>query len=144
MKNWIQSIGFVALALISYPAQAQSEVNAYGPPRYTGGTIQSPNETFALYHHNLQSSVREYSSPAIQTVYPNPATVVTKIVLDRVPVTTTTISVFNTNGVLVKSNRFDPGTVSFDLDVSNLPQGIYSIQIQEEGKEAQSVQLSKY
>jgi hypothetical protein len=144
MKNWIQMIGFVVLALISKSALAQSEVNAYGPPRYTGGTVESPSETIALWQHNLQNSVKENSSPEIFQVYPNPATSTTRVVLESVPVSKTRIAIFNTNGVLVGSYQFAPGSARFDIDVSFLPTGIYSLQIQEEGKEAQSVQLSKY
>lgn len=144
MKKWIQSIGIVALALISYTVQAQMATNEYGAPKFTGGTVASPNESFAIYHHNLQSSVKEVYSPGIREVYPNPATISTRIVLESVPARPTTLSVFNTSGVLVGSYQFTPGTSWFDLDVSYLPQGIYSLQIQEDGKEAQSVQLSKY
>jgi hypothetical protein len=47
------------------------------------------------------------------------------------------------NGVLVRSYEYSAGTSRFDIDVSSLPDGIYALQIQERGKEAQSVQLSK-
>lgn len=143
MRNWIQIAGFVALALVSKSVGAQEIVNAYGPPTYTGGTVASPNETFALYQHS-RAAYPQIMSAGIQLVYPNPATSNTRIVLESTPVVPTTLSIYNTNGVLQGTYKLSPGAARFDLDVSFLPAGIYSLQVQEQGKEAQSVQLSKY
>lgn len=143
MRKWIQIAGFVALALVSKAVRAQEIVNAYGPPTYTGGTVASPNETFALYHQSRAMN-RQIISAGILEVYPNPATSNTRIVLESAPAVLTTISIFNTNGVLEGRYEFAPGASRYDLDVSFLPVGIYSLQVQEKGKEAQSVQLSKY
>lgn len=143
MRKWIQIAGFVALALVSKAVRAQEIVNAYGPPTYTGGTVASPNETFALYNQ-ARATNRQIIPAGILSVYPNPATANTRIQLDSAPAAQTTLAVYNTNGVLVGRYLFNPGSSRFDLDVSFLPTGIYSLQVQEKGKEAQSVQLSKY
>jgi hypothetical protein len=47
------------------------------------------------------------------------------------------------NGVVVRSYEYNAGSGRFDIDISSLPDGVYAVQVQERGKTAQSIQLSK-
>ena len=133
------------LSAMSTGAQVDNVSNRYGPPTYTGGTVASPNENFALYHQqrvNERAIVR--SSIAILEMYPNPTSTYTRIILDGTNTEPLTLSVINMNGTIVQFYQYSPGASQLYIDVSALPAGIYAMQIQERGKEAQSIQLSKY
>ena len=148
MKRILQLIGCAAGLMMTTSASAQQEHrninNQYGPPNYTGGTVASPSETFALYNQTVANRSKIYRrSPAILEMYPNPAATYTRVVLDAYTTEPVTLSIVNMNGVLVRSYEYSAGASRFDIDVSSLPDGIYALQIQERGKEAQSVQLSK-
>lgn len=119
--------------------------NAYGPPNYTGGMVASPTETYASYTREA-SMARRASRQTVQIsqVYPNPAATYTRIFLSGATTEPVMVSIINYNGVLVQSFRYPAGAGRFDIDVSSLPDGLYALQVQEEGKEPQSIQLSKY
>jgi hypothetical protein len=118
--------------------------NRYGPPTYTGGTVASPNENYALYHQASVNRLKIHrQSAAILEVYPNPTATYTRVVLEAYATEPVTLSIISMNGVIVRSYEYSAGTGRFDIDVSALPEGIYALQVQEQGKEAQSVQLSK-
>jgi hypothetical protein len=141
-------LGSLALLSCSLTAVAQETDNInnrYGPPTYTGGTVMSPSETYSLYRQqraNVQTIVQPVTV-AIADVYPNPAATYTRIILEQNTTQPVTVSVINMNGVLVRSYEYSSGSGRFNIDVSSLPDGIYSLQVQERGKKAQSVQLSK-
>ena len=147
MKKLIQWIGCTALLFSTMGADAQVDNinNRYGPPTYTGGTVESANENFALYHQQRANErIMQPVGIAILEMYPNPATNYTRIVLDGLSTEEVTLSVINMNGIIVRSYEYGAGSGRFDIDVSALPAGIYAMQVQERGKEAQSIQLSKY
>ena len=147
MRKMIQWVGCAALLFSAVGANAQENINnRYGPPNYTGGTVASPNENFAIYHQQRSSAARliERTTAGILEVYPNPAASYTRVILDANTTEPTTVSVINMNGVLVQSLEYAAGASRFDIDVSSLPEGLYALQIQERGKEPQSIQLSKY
>jgi hypothetical protein len=148
MKRLVQWIGCAAVLFSASFVHAQEGTNInnrYGPPNYTGGTVVSPSESYALYYQaTVKSGSAQRRSPAILEVYPNPAASNTRIILDGIATEPVTVSVVNMNGVLVRSYEYIAGSSRFDIDVSSLPDGLYALQIQERGKEAQSVQLSKY
>lgn len=145
MKRMLQLIGCSALMLMAASTVAQENTNnRNGPPNFTGGTTPSTSENYALYNQgtvNLGSQQR-VSTPILE-VYPNPTATYTRVILDGVTSAVTTVSVVNMNGVLVRSYEYGAGSGRFDIDVSSLPDGIYALQVQERGKEAQSVQLLK-
>lgn len=141
----IQWIGCTALLLTAMSAGAQDNINnRYGPPNYTGGTVASPNENYALYRQATinNKSIQSSGTPILE-VYPNPTATYTRVILNGTTSGPTTVSVVNMNGVLVRSYEYGAGAGRFDIDVSSLPDGLYALQVQERGKEAQSVQLSK-
>jgi hypothetical protein len=147
MKKLIQWIGCTTLlfSALSSGAQADNINNRYGPPTYTGGTIASPTENFALYHQARSNErIVERASIGIMEMYPNPATNFTRIVLDGSSTEPVTLFIVNMNGIIVKSHQYGAGSTVLDIDVSAFPAGIYAMQVQERGKEAQSIQLSKY
>ncbi len=147
MKRLIQWIGCSALLLTAVGAGAQEHQNInnrYGPPNYTGGTVASPSETFAVYNQQSADARAVYrNTVSILEVYPNPTATYARITLDGNTSEPVTVSVINMNGVLVRSYEYAAGSGRFDIDVSSIPDGLYALQVQERGKEAQSVQLSK-
>jgi len=147
MKRMLQWIGCAALLFSVTEASAQENINnRYGPPNYTGGTVASPNENFALYHQQRSAAARvvERTTVGILEVYPNPAVSYVRVVLNANTTEPATVSVINFNGVLVQSIEYAAGAGRFDIDVSALPDGLYALHVQERGKEPQSIQLSKF
>lgn len=147
MKKALQWIGCAALLFAAGGLHAQ-EVdninNRYGPPNYTGGSVASPSENYALYHQaTVNARAINRFTVGILEVYPNPTATYTRIILNGPTTEPVTVSVINMNGVLVRSYEYGAGSGRFDIDVSSLPDGLYALQVQERGKEAQSVQLSK-
>ncbi len=148
MKRLLQQSTLACMLLFAAAGAKAQEVdninNRYGPPNYSGGTVASPSESFALYHQQTVNARRAVSATtAISEVYPNPAATYTRIILAGVTTETTTVSIVNFNGVLVRSYEYGAGASRFDIDISSLPDGLYALQVQERGKEAQSIQLSK-
>jgi hypothetical protein len=147
MKRLIQYMTIAALltAGSAYAQETDNINNRYGPPNFTGGTVASPSETFALYTQQTAALHRTYRSATVPILemYPNPTATYTRIVLSGATTEPVTVSVVNMNGVLVRSYEYSAGSGRFDIDVSSLAPGLYAVQVQERGKEAQSVQLSK-
>lgn len=148
MKRLIQLIGCAVVMAMATNASAQEEHrninNQYGPPNYTGGTVASPNETFANYTRDYADARRSTPNTiAISQVYPNPAATYTRILMNGATTEPVTVSIINYNGVMVQSFRYPAGSGRFDIDISSLPDGLYALQVQENGKEPQSIQLSK-
>lgn len=134
---------------LSGAANAQAEHrninNQFGPPNYTGGTVASPSETFATYTREAAMARRAaMQTVAISRVFPNPAATYTRIFLNGSTTEAVTVSIINYNGVMIQSFNYPAGAGRFDIDVSSLPDGLYALQVQEAGKEPQSIQLSKY
>ncbi len=146
MKRLLQYAGIAMLLTFNAAAQETDNINnRYGPPNYTGGTTPTTSESFAAYQQhnaNLSRTYQRTTAPILE-VYPNPTATYTRIILSDVTTQPVTVSVVNLNGVLVRSYQYGAGAGRFDIDVSSLPEGLYALQIQERGKEAQSVQLSK-
>ena len=146
MKRFLQCLAFAAmLGGSAYAQETDNFNNRYGPPNFTGGTVQSPSENYALYRQqsaNLNAATQAYTT-AIYSVYPNPAYTYTRILLADNTTQPVTVSVVNMNGVLVRSYEYSAGSGRFDIDISSLPDGLYALQVQERGKQAQSIQLAK-
>jgi hypothetical protein len=136
------------MLLCSIVASAQETDNInnrYGPPTYTGGTVATPSESFAIYQQQTanQRRVNQRATVPIMEVYPNPTATYTRIFLMDNTTEPVTVSVINMNGVVVRSYEYSAGSGRFDIDISSLADGIYALQVQEKGKTAQSVQLFK-
>lgn len=148
MKKW-NYIGAALLTLACLSARAQETdniSNRYGPPYYSGGSVQSPSETFAAYHASAAVAsnggvLRE--SAFIGSITPNPARTSAALMLETGTTEPVTIYVVNMNGNIVKSYTYGAGNSSYGIDVGNLPAGLYSIQLQERGKSLQSIELVK-
>lgn len=87
------------------------------------------------------------SSGSYQTeaasVYPNPAISYTNVLLSEPAQQKVYIYIVNLNGQVQQSLAFDPGGNNYFIDVSSLPAGLYSMQVQESGKRPVSLKLSK-
>jgi hypothetical protein len=148
MKRMLQWIGCALVMGLATAANAQDEHrninNQFGPPNYTGGTVASPNETYASYTREMVMARKTaLQTVQINQVYPNPAATYTRIFLNGNTTEPVTVSIINYNGVMVQSFSYPAGSGRFDIDVSSLPDGLYALQVQEQGKEPQSIQLSK-
>ena len=139
-------IMIAVFAITGYKAGAQqyneygNVNNQYGPPTYTGGTVHSPSESFAIAVQNSQASTPE---TIIDNIFPNPAMSTSNITLAEVAVSTVTVYIINLNGTIVRTYTYNGGHRQFNLDVSGLQDGLYSIEVQEQGKSMQSIKLLK-
>jgi hypothetical protein len=145
MKSFLLSLLCMAAAVATHSQETDNINNRYGPPTYTGGTVASPSEIFSIYQQQYANyrAVTQRTTTAIVTVYPNPTATYTSIILAENTTEPVTVSLINMNGVLVRSYTYSAGSARFDIDISSLPDGIYALQVQERGKQAQSIQLSK-
>jgi len=86
-------------------------------------------------------AINEVSIAHIIGVYPNPARNYTLLNVNLQKAATTEINVIDANGRLVKNvfnGALSPGFYSHNIDVRNLPNGIYFIQLIANGKSKQS------
>jgi hypothetical protein len=75
------------------------------------------------------------------SMYPNPARGFTNVLLTDIPQDKVYVHVVNLNGQIMQSRTFDPGANNLHLDMSTLPAGLYSIQVQERGKAVQALKV---
>lgn len=145
MKTGITTWITVALAAFSLNAAAQQYNeygninNQYGAPTFTGGTVSSPSESFAIYTQRNQPE----QATLIEEVYPNPTPTASSVVLTTVAVNPVTLFIVNMNGTIMKTYNYDGGSSRLTFDMSGLQDGLYSIQVQERGKSMQSIRLLK-
>lgn len=78
-----------------------------------------------------------------KTLYPNPAVSFTNVLLRRITDNPVQVLILDFNGVIRSNFSFDPGGNNLYLDISNLPKGLYVVQVKERGKEVQSLKLVK-
>ena len=64
-------------------------------------------------------------------VYPNPVLSSTRIVLNTLPVSNVYVEVVDMNGNVTRSYQFAPGTYNLDVDMSRLPNGLYTVRVHE-------------
>lgn len=143
MKSTIITLVTALMGMLSVDASAQTNtniINQYGPPTFTGGTVSTPSESFALYQ---ETKVAENPVTRIRSVYPDPARTASSVILEEQPVKPVALYIFNLNGTLMKTYNYDGGNMQLNFDVSDLQDGIYNIQVQEEGKSMQSIKLLK-
>jgi hypothetical protein len=143
MKNGFKT-ALLGIALISaFNARAQEGQNInnrYGPPNYTGGTVNSPSQYYAAYQQQRRQ-VQE--ATLVASVFPNPANSTASVVLGDMAISPVELYVVNMNGAIMQSHAYNAGGNRLDFDVSNLPNGLYSIQVQERGKSMQCIKLLK-
>ena len=119
--------------------EGQNIINRNGAPTFTGGTTNSPSESFASYTRDN----RVQDATSIENVYPNPAHSSAGIVLSKAAVDPVALYVVNLNGTILSSYHYDGGSQRLNFDISAFPDGLYSIQVQERGKTMQSIKLLK-
>ncbi|MDR3681495.1 MAG: DUF4394 domain-containing protein [Flavipsychrobacter sp.] len=76
-------------------------------------------------------------------VYPNPALNNTRIVLDGPAANNVYVDLIDLNGKVINSYQFGSGTYQLDLDLGNIPFGLYSARITSNGAPTQSVKILK-
>lgn len=76
-------------------------------------------------------------------VYPNPAIDVTRIVLDAPATDKVYVNIINLNGRLMRTYEFASGTDQLDIDLGNIPTGLYNATIISKGAPVQSVKILK-
>ena len=75
--------------------------------------------------------------------FPNPVQSNTSILLADAANQPVTVYVINMNGETLKTYTYAAGGNRLDMDLSNIPQGYYSLQIAENGKNLQSLRIMK-
>ena len=115
-------------------------INQYGAPTFTGGTVNTPSESFAVY---TQENAKTQQATLISDVYPNPTRNQSSLELTSIAANPVTVFIVNMNGTIMKTYSYDGGTNRLNFDISNLQDGLYSIQVQERGKSMQSIKLLK-
>ncbi len=76
-------------------------------------------------------------------VYPNPAINNTRIVLAAPAANKVYVDLVNLNGSVVRSYQYGPGSYQLDLDLGNVPPGMYHARISSNRSSPQSVKLLK-
>ena len=143
MKTLTKTLFVAALVACSFAAQSQENQNVnnqYGPPNFTGGTVNTTSESYAVYE---QDQLNEVRATDIASVYPNPAQSASLVSLVETASNPVTLYVVNLNGTILRSYRYNGGSNRLPFDVGALPDGVYSIQVQERGKTMQSIELLK-
>lgn len=95
------------------------------------------------YQPNLDYISDELHRSGI-VMYPNPANNETRVILPYITRNKIIVSILDLNGNIWQSQAYAPGGNAFDVDVTMLPSGIYSLRIQEYGYPPVSVKLVKH
>lgn len=119
--------------------EGNNTLNKYSAPAFTGGTTPTTSEAFADYSRNNQVE----QATTIESVFPNPATSTAGVMLEAAAVDKVKLYVVNLNGTILSTHQYNGGSQRLNFDVSSLPNGLYSIQVQEEGKSMESIKLFK-
>ncbi|WP_276133115.1 DUF4394 domain-containing protein [Polluticoccus soli] len=82
-------------------------------------------------------------SPQGLYVYPNPVTNYTSVLLPTVALRRVSVTILDFNGDILMSRVFKPGGNQVNLDLSDIPQGMYSLRVQEQGTPPEMVKLVK-
>jgi len=75
-------------------------------------------------------------------LYPNPTTGILQVASDKLQITR--IDIFDISGKKVSSHHLIPSSSPHLLNISHLPQGIYTVSIFSEGKVVGSRKVIKY
>ncbi len=107
-----------------------------------GGT---PVKTLAVKKQMAPQGVstvaNNYSNSLL--VYPNPAATNTRIVLTQPAANNVYVDLVDFNGRVLRSYEYGSGTYQLDLDLGNVPAGLYSARITMNGAAEQSVKIVK-
>jgi len=107
-----------------------------------GGT---PVKTLAakkqMASQGVYTVTNNYSNALL--VYPNPAVTSTRIVLTQPAVNNVYVDLVDLNGRIIRSYEYGSGSYQLDLDLGNVPTGLYSARITTSGADVQSVKIVK-
>ncbi|MBS1616699.1 MAG: T9SS type A sorting domain-containing protein [Bacteroidetes bacterium] len=148
MKRLMLPLLLAASLACSVPVQAQSGadvINRFGPPDYTGGSVRSPAESFALAYHQVpvEEGIPQAPAPTFLLIGPNPATDEVHILLEAPLLQPAQVSLVSMNGVLMLSKPFEAGSQNLRIEVSAFPAGLYALQVQEQGQAPEVVPFLK-
>jgi len=132
MKSKLLSAVLVSGILSSAAVYAQTTqydvTNAN--PISTTSDVSSPNTVSGPYAITDESVTTQASNGDDDLlVYPNPAVSATRIVLNNVPGSAVYVEVIDMNGEIDRSFEYSPGSYFLDVDLSNLPDGMYSVRV---------------
>ncbi|MEZ4918436.1 MAG: T9SS type A sorting domain-containing protein [Saprospiraceae bacterium] len=96
-------------------------------------------------YSNILYIQRSGGALVLQTVYPNPTSNLTKIRFNSQDETPTDLLIYNLTGRLVLKKRLLPiiGSNELELDLSQLPAGMYSLRLQTERQQSESLKVIK-
>lgn len=77
------------------------------------------------------------------SLYPNPATDVAHILLPNVTKGNVHVAVLSVQGQVLRNYEFAAGSQQIDIDVQNLPNGLYNLRVREQGGMSHNIQLVK-
>ncbi len=98
----------------------------------------------AFYKNDNQSEQQRTSwTLGVQTVYPNPTSSSSTVVLSYIPVNRVYIDILDYNGNIRQSFRFAPGGRQLSFDVGALDRGYYFVRVREQGRLIANVRLVK-
>jgi len=87
--------------------------------------------------------VMEYSGTNNLLVYPNPVASNTKIVLNELSTGIITVYVIDMNGNIDRTYQYPQGLKILDVDMSTLPQGLYSVRVSAKGIDDHNLKVMK-
>ena len=89
------------------------------------------------------TAVANVSGGAGVQMYPNPAISVTRILLPVASEGKVTVNVIDMGGNVVRTYKYEPRSYQLDVDVSNLPSGLYSVRVSGKGIASYNLKLTK-
>jgi hypothetical protein len=98
---------------------------------------------FLSFAFSAKADMTNYAYNSALILYPNPATSTAHIVLPDIALEKVRVYIIDLRGRIMQSLTFAPGGDQLDLDISNLPDGDYSIRVQELGFEPENIRLVK-
>ncbi len=112
-------------AMICISASAQTTVNTTDDE---DNNTTSANESYTAPYLEIGMATSGNGFNDL-LVYPNPVVSSTRIALDQVPGSNVFVDIVDLNGVVNRTFQYSPGSYQLDVDMSNLPTGIYSVRV---------------
>lgn len=128
MKRILLFTALAGMAFFSGTSYAQT-VNSSETATTTNDITAPVNDNDNYMIPNASEGVAAISGFNDLLVYPNPVVSSTRIALEQVPGSNVYVDIVDMNGVVDRTFQYAPGTYQLDVNMGNLPMGMYSIRV---------------
>ena len=90
----------------------------------------------------VRSPFNNYQNPSL-FIYPNPVASQARIVLPAPSASTLYVDIIDLRGERIYSQSFAPGSYLLDVDMGNIPSGLYRLRVIDKAKGIQSIKVVK-